>query len=97
MRNTRIELTETKLTKKPNTKNAFEVVEESTKVITNENYNNIICDDTVKFFRRLGGSETLTRGYFYCGYLTYRLVSTSPDRENKTVREFNFIRDNRYK
>lgn len=97
MYNTRIELTEVRLEKNPNTKTTFDVVNESSKVITEQNYKNIISDDWVKFMRRLGGVETLTRSYTSAGYLVTKLVSTSPDRQNKTIREFSFIEDKRYK
>ena len=63
MYNTRIELTEVRMEKNPNTKTTFDVVDESNRVITEQNYKNIVSDDTIKFFRRLGGSESVTRGY----------------------------------
>lgn len=97
MYKTRIELTEVRLEKNPNTKTTFDVVSESSKVITEQNYKNIVSTDTIKWFRRLGGSETITRGYTSAGYLVTKLVSTSPNRENKTIREFSFIEDKRYK
>tara|TARA_R100000005_G_C4843066_1_gene113488 strand:+ start:182 stop:475 length:294 start_codon:yes stop_codon:yes gene_type:complete len=97
MQNTRIELTEVRMEKNPNTKTTFDVVSESKKVITEQNYKNIVSDDTVKWFRRLGGVETITRGYTRVGYLVTKLVSTSPDRQSKTIREFDFIEDKRYK
>ena len=97
MYNTRIELTEVRMEKNPNTKTTFDVVSESKRVITEQNYKNIVSDDTIKFFRRLGGSESVTRGYTRVGYLVVRLVSTSPDRQSKTIREFDFIEDKRYK
>ena len=97
MYNTRIELTEVRMEKNPNTKTTFDVVSESTEVITEQNYKNIVSDDTIKWFRRLGGSESVTRGYTRVGYLVTRLVSTSPDRQSKTIREFSFIEDKRYK
>jgi len=97
MYNTRIELTEVRLEKNPSTKTTFDVVSQSNRVITEQNYKNIVSNDTVKWFRRLGGSETITRGYTHAGYLVTRLVSTSPNRQSKTIREFNFIEDKRYK
>ena len=97
MYNTRIELTEVRMEKNPNTKTTFDVVDESNRVITEQNYKNIVSDDTIKFFRRLGGSESVTRGYTRVGYLVVRLVSTSPDRQSKTIREFDFIEDKTYK
>ena len=63
-------------------KEVKEVTEEQHRLTTNE--------DTVKWFRRLGGSETVTRGYTYAGYVVVKLVSTSPDKDSKTVREYKF-------
>ena len=95
--NIRIELTETKLEKNPETKTTYIKESEQKKVITKQQYHNITNDDTIKFFRRLGGGEHVERGYFSCGYGVYRIVSTSPDRQNKTIREFDFKEDKRYK
>ena len=53
-------------------------------------YNNITNVDTLKWFRRLGGSETAKKNYTSRGYIITRLTSTSPDRTIKVVREFNF-------
>ena len=43
---------------------------------------------TMSWFRRLGGSETATYGYFSTGYKLARLVSCNPDRTTKKVRTF---------
>jgi hypothetical protein len=56
--------------------------------ITQEQYNNITSDDTLKWFRRLGGTETATRGYTERGYNVVKLISTSPDKETRVIREF---------
>ena len=53
-------------------------------------YNNITNVDTLKWFRRLGGSETAKKNYTSRGYMITKLTSTSPDRTIKVVREFNF-------
>jgi hypothetical protein len=53
-------------------------------------YNNITNVDTLKWFRRLGGSETAKKNYTSKGYMITKLTSTSPDRTIKVVREFNF-------
>ena len=44
----------------------------------------------MSWFRRLGGSETAQRSYTCYGYVIYKLTSSSPDRQTKSVREFNF-------
>lgn len=58
--------------------------------ITQEQYNNITSDNTLKYFRRLGGSETATRNYTERGYNVVKLISTSPGKDVRVVREFSF-------
>ena len=85
-----IELTTTELVKNPNTKTTYLVESKEVETITDKEYNLITCNDTVKWFRRLGGSENLQRTYTCAGYKVYKLTSISPDKQNKTVREFKF-------
>jgi len=87
----KIFLTETKLYKNPNTKTTYIQEDQTREEITTREYRNITKDDTLKFFRRLGGTESAQRSYTCAGYLITKLTSTSPDRQNKTVREFKFI------
>ena len=89
--NSTIFLTETKLYKNPNTKTTYIQDKQTREEITTREYRNITEDDTLKFFRRLGGTENAQRSYTCAGYLITKLTSTSPDRQNKTVREFKFI------
>jgi len=89
--NSTIFLTETNLVKDPNTKTTYLQEKETSKEITREQYRNITCNDTQKWFRRIGGSETAQRSYTCAGYVVTKLTSTSPDRQSKTVREFKFI------
>jgi hypothetical protein len=58
--------------------------------ITETQYNNITNDDTLKWFRRLGGTETATRGYTERGYNVVKLISTSPNKDTRVVRTFSF-------
>jgi len=85
--NSTIFLTETRLQKNPNTKTTYIQEDQTSKEITSA--------DTLKFFRRLGGTESAQRSYtcagYVAGYVVTKLTSTSPDRQNKTVREFKFI------
>ena len=60
------------------------------KELSEEHYKNMISDDTCKFFRRLGGSETITRSYTYYGYLPVESISCNPDRSIRKVRVFKF-------
>ena len=76
---------------KTKTKTVFILVGEETREITKEEYENITNDDTLSFFRRLGGSEYAERTYTKYGYFITRLISKSPDRETKIVRTFKFI------
>ena len=85
-----IELTTTKQVKNPNTKTTYLTESKEVTTITDKEYHLITNDDTVKWFRRLGGSESLQRAYTCAGYKVYKLTSTSPDKQNKTIREFKF-------
>jgi N-acetyl-anhydromuramyl-L-alanine amidase AmpD len=83
-----ITLTETRLSKNPNTKTTYIVDSNKVEPITESQYNNYI--NSIPFFRRLGGSESLQRAYTCYGYKVYKLTSKSPDKQTKVVREFNF-------
>ncbi len=85
-----IVMTRTELAKNPNTKTTYISVGEKTENITREQYVNIVGDDTLKWFRRTGGSETAIKSYTCRGYLTTRLTSTSPSKETKIIRTFKF-------
>lgn len=61
-----------------------------TKTIDKKQYDNITNKDTLKWFRRLGGSETATKNYTSRGYNVTKLISKSPDKSIKVIREFNF-------
>jgi hypothetical protein len=86
----KITLKTTNLEKKQGTKTAYKVVKVESREITEQEYKNITSPETIRFFKRLGGSESLTRAYTSRGYNIVKVVSTSPDKENKTVREFEF-------
>jgi len=59
------------------------------KTITEEQLKMMTSDETCRWFRRLGGSETVQRTYTAIGYVPYKLASISPNRSIKRVREFN--------
>ena len=82
--------TKTKLEKKAGTKNAYKEVSKEVKEVTERQYKLTTNDDTIKWFRRLGGSQSVTRSYTYAGYVVVKLISTSPDKQNKTIREYKF-------
>lgn len=79
-----------KLVKNPNTKTTYLEESRSVEEITETQYKNICSDDTLKCFRRWGGSESAERGYTCRGYRVVKLTSTSPNKQSKTIREFNF-------
>lgn len=83
-------MTKTKLIKNPNTKTSYlidDVIEEK---ISKKQYDNITSDNTIKWFKNLGGSEKVTYDYTCRGYKIIKLISTSPNKENKSIYEFNF-------
>lgn len=85
-----ITLTETRYIKNPNTKTTYIVESVETSEVTERQHNLTTNDDTVKWFRRLGGKETVQKGYTCAGYVVVKLTSTSPDKETKVVREYKF-------
>lgn len=86
----KIILTTTKFVKNPNTKTTYIEVEKETKEIPEQHYINATSKNTVRFMKRLGGSESSVMAYTCAGYKCVKSVSISPDRENKTVREYSF-------
>lgn len=66
--------------------NKYLTIEEVTKTITEEIYDNMTSEEATKFFRGLGGTEKVTRKD---GRVT-RLVSTSPSGELRKIRTFTF-------
>lgn len=83
-------LTTQELHKNPNTKTTYVEVNKESVVISEEHYNNFVDEKSIKFFRRLGGIETVTKNYTCRGFKTTKIVSTSPDRQIKKIRTFKF-------
>ena len=81
-------VTKTKYELKEYTKTVWIEVDSTTQDLTEDLYNNTI--EAAPFFRRLGGTETLTRSYTCNGYVVTRLISKSPCKAKKSVYEFNF-------
>ena len=81
----------TRFIKNPNTKTTYNQVEQEKNEITEKNYNYATNIDTIKFMKRLGGSESKQMRYTCYGYKCVKSVSISPDKENKTIREYTFI------
>lgn len=74
--------------KKQGTKKVYELVETTTENVTETQYNNII--NSASYFRRLGGSCSQQRSYTNCGYKVVKDIITSPNKETKTITEFEF-------
>ena len=74
--------------KKAGTKTVWGLIDTTEDEITQEQHKNATSDDTIRFFSRLGGSETVTRGYTAAGYIVTKIVSISPNRQEKTVRDY---------
>ena len=66
--------------------NKYLTIEEVTKTIDEERYNNMTSKETIKYFRDLGGTEKATRK----GGRVTKLVSTSPSGDLRTIRTFEF-------
>ena len=66
--------------------NKYVTIDKVIKTIDEERYNNMTSKEAIKFFRSLGGTEKATRK----GGRVTRLVSTSPSRELRTIRTFEF-------
>jgi hypothetical protein len=61
-----------------------------TETVTMDQVKKMTADDTLRFFRRLGGYERLERSYTAYGFLPWLLTSISPCREIKKVREYSY-------
>jgi hypothetical protein len=83
-------LTTKEYTKNPNTKTTYILESEETKEITMQEHHNITSIETQKYFRRVGGSESANYSYTSQGYKVVKLTSTSPNKETKIIRTFNF-------
>lgn len=76
--------------KKPGTSTVWELTESETLDMDEQAYTN--CVEAAPFFRRLGGSEYLERGYTSHGYRVVKIISTSPGKTEKHIRRFSFTR-----
>ena len=85
-----ITMVETTLKKNPYTKTTYIVESEETKEITERQHDLTTNDETCKWFRRLGGSESKEMQYTCNGYKCTKLTSTSPDKQTKKIRKFTF-------
>lgn len=58
-----------------------------------DKHHKITNEDTLRWYRRIGGSEYAERSYTPVGYIVTRLISTNPDRTVRLVRKFRITRD----
>lgn len=58
--------------------------------ISESTYRKIIVEDTLKFYRRLGGIERTTRGFTCIGYVVLHLTSINSSKTVKVERNFSF-------
>ena len=84
----KITMTEDSYQLKAGCKTVYEFIESENKIINETQLKWII--DAIPFFKRLGGSEHKKMCYTCAGYKVYELVSKSPDRQQKTIRKFNY-------
>ncbi len=82
--------TKTEYIKNPDTKTTYTEMSKEVREIFEEEHCLTTNDDTIKYFRRLGSTETVIRGYTCAGFKVVKLVSTSPNRQSKIVREYKF-------
>lgn len=78
---------------KQGTKTAYKLIEEDTQVITNEQHELTTKPETLKYFRRLGGTETAQKGYTVGGYKVTKLTSKNTDKTLKIVRTYKFTKN----
>lgn len=55
-----------------------------------EQYLDMTSPATCRFFRRLGGSEFLSRSYTAYGYIPVKMISCNPSKDIRIVRIFDF-------
>lgn len=67
---------------------SWKEISRKTEDLTSDYYLNSIT--AIPFFRSLGGSERVERGYCVRGYLPLTITSVSPDGAMKTKRIFKF-------
>lgn len=83
-----ITLKKTKLEKNPNTKTTYNKIGTEIIELTQEQYKNFTSFEATRFNRFLGGNECVEKSYTARGYLITRLISTSPDKTQKNIYEF---------
>lgn len=70
----------------------WEIQESSNFVLKNDQYESFVSIDTVRWFQNLGSKQVLSRSYTSFGLQVVKLVSYSPDGDEKHVYNFRFIK-----
>ena len=63
--------------------------EETSEIEFNEYFNYL---SSVEFFKNLGGTERVEKGYTISGYVPTKLTSISPNKDTKIIRSFRITR-----
>ena len=85
----KIELTTINKVKKAGTKTVWLEDKVITEEITWEQFRNILSSMQSSIDQ--GGTETLIRSFTNNGYMPIRLTSTSPDKQKRTIKKFEYI------
>jgi hypothetical protein len=83
-----IKMIKTSYVKKEGTKTVWQEVKEENKLISEEQYNNII--EAKRFFQNLGGYEKHNKSYTCKGYKITEIISISPNKQKKSIYRFEF-------
>jgi len=90
--NTKLNFTEKEYSRTDSGKSWRAQPDEVTEKIVDRNFHsNMTSEDTCKFFRRLGGSESVERSYTSQGYIVTQLISMDPGRTVRKVRTFSIV------
>lgn len=72
------------------TENKYVLKDYKVKYINETFYDNATCKDTVNFFKRLGGNESIKKANTKFGRKVVKNISTSPSGELKIIRYYDF-------
>lgn len=81
-------MTKERQIKKPGTKTVWQTTDTETRTIDEATHTRIV--NAAPLMRRLGGSEYLDRCYTYRGYKVWKIISTRPDKQVRSVYRFDF-------
>ena len=85
-----ITCTQTTFEKKEGTKNAYMQIDKNISIVSEHQHKMETCPTTAKAFRRCGGSEYALYNYTPLGYKCTKVISKSPSRDYKIIREYKF-------